>query len=281
MEWNFDPVLIEFSRNFKIHYYGVIFALGIFIGYLLWRWQMTRQGHSEKDTEDFVLWGFLAVILGARLGHCLFYEPGYYLKNPLEILFFWKGGLASHGAAIALVLTLYFYHRVKKIPLLDVCDCFSMSAAVGAIAVRIGNFLNSEIVGRVTNVPWAVKFVQFEKYPLPRHPSQLYEVALGLIVLGVLYFTDHHYGTKRPKGILAALFLICYFTGRFFVEYFKEYQVLPSSFPFTMGQLLSVPFVIAGSILLYKVLRNPIVQPTPVAKVEGPSKPKRSSNKKR
>ena len=196
MVWNLDPVFIDFG-TLKIHYYGVVFAIGIFIGYLFWRSQMLRQGFSEKDTEDFVVWAFIAVIAGSRLGHCLFYEPGYYLRNPLEMLYFWKGGLASHGATIALLLTLYIYHRSKKIPFFVVCDCFSLSAAIGATAVRIGNFLNSEIVGRATQVSWGMKFPRYDipagiPEPVLRHPSQLYEVALGLLVFFTIFFTDRY-----------------------------------------------------------------------------------------
>lgn len=254
MVWNLDPVLVDFGF-IKIHYYGVIFATGIFIAYLLWKWQMKKQGYTDEQSENFVVWGFLAVIIGARLGHCLFYEPGYFLSRPWEMLYFWKGGLASHGATIALIITLFVYHKWEKIPLLDVLDCFSLSAATGATAVRIGNFMNSEIVGRVTDVPWAMKFPRYAKYvtkqpPLLRHPSQLYEVALGLAVFSIIFFTDRHYGEKRPKGLLSALFLIFYFSGRFIVEYFKEYQALKQGSVLTMGQILSIPFVILGFVML-------------------------------
>ena len=270
MVWNFDPILVNFGP-LKIHYYGVIFATGIFIGYLLWRWQMIRQGFSEQETEDFVIWAFLAVIIGARLGHCFFYEPSYYLSHPIEIFAFWKGGLASHGAAIALLLVLYAYHRAKKIPLLKICDCFSFAAAVGAIAGRIGNFFNSEIVGRVTNVAWAVKFPRYARMMgysnvQPRHPSQLYEVFLGIVVLSTLLLTDRKYGKNRPTGLLGGLFLVVYFSGRFIVEFFKEYQALVQyspqtqmqepTFALTMGQLLSIPFILAGIVLVYKALHH-------------------------
>ncbi len=258
MVWNFNPVLVNFGP-FKIHYYGVIFAIGIFIGYLLWRWQTKRQGFSEKQTEDFVIWAFLAVIIGARLGHCLFYEPDIYLKDPIRILKFYEGGLASHGATIALLLVLFFYHRIQNIRFLDVCDCFSFSAGVGATAVRIGNFFNSEIVGRITDVPWAIKFPRYELNPSPRHPSQLYEAILGCVVLLVLYLADRRYGTKRPRGLLSALFLVTYFGGRIFVEFFKEYQVpvVESYLNITMGQILSTPFFLGGLVLLIFVLKNP------------------------
>ena len=252
MYWNFNPIFIDLGF-LKIHYYGICFATGIMIAYFCWRWQMTRQGYSEKTTEDFVMWAFLAVIVGARLGHCFFYEPTHYLTHPWEIIKIWEGGLSSHGATITIILALFFFHRIKKIPLGDICDCFSFSAGVAAIAIRIGNFFNSEIVGRVTDVPWAIRFVRFEAEPKPRHPSQLYEVGLGLLVVLSLWLVDRHYKEKRPRGILAGVFLVVYFTGRFLVEYFKEYQALPNTFPLTMGQILSIPFALAGYFILIRI----------------------------
>ena len=270
MEWNVDPVLIDFGF-LQIRYYGLFFAAGIFIGYLLWKWQMLREGFSEEVAEAFVMWGFLAVLIGARLGHCLFYEPQRYIENPLEVFMIWKGGLASHGASIALAITLYCYHRYYKVPLLKAMDCFAMPTAVAATTVRFGNFMNSEIVGRVTDVPWAIKFPRYTQYmsyvqgkklqPLLRHPSQLYEAAMGIAILLTLFIVDRKLvdkkeGKNRPLGLMAGLFLVLYFTARFLVEYVKEYQTLPSSFPLTMGQILSIPFALAGYALLFWVYKN-------------------------
>jgi len=257
MIWNFDPIFIDLGF-LKIHYYGVVFAIGVMLGYFLWRWQTQRQGFTEAQTEDFVLWAFIATLIGARLGHCFFYEPTYYLNHPIDIIKIWEGGLSSHGATITIIITLFIYHRVKKLKLADVCDCLSFSVATASIAIRIGNFFNSEIVGRVTDVPWAICFVRFEENPQPRHPSQLYEVLLVIIVLTALYLVDRHYKQDRPKGLLAGIFLSIYFTGRFIVEYFKEYQTLTPDNPYTlgltMGQILSIPFAIAGFIIIGKII---------------------------
>ncbi len=268
MEWSPDPILFDFGK-LQIRYYGLFFATGIFIGYLFWQKNMQRRGHSEELAETYVVWGFLAIIIGARLGHCLFYEPQFYFQNPIEILKVWKGGLASHGAFIAIIISLILFHRVKKVPLFDVMDSISMAAAISAISIRLGNFMNSEIVGRVTDVPWGIKFPLYEKYVeimtkepqilQPRHPSQLYEAGMGLIILIALYLINRIYKEKcPPSGMLVGALFSLYFTGRFIVEYFKEYQAFSPDMPFTMGQLLSVPFALAGyTVFFLAVFRKP------------------------
>lgn len=263
--WDVSPVLLKLGPV-QIRYYGLLFALMLVGGYYLWQWQMLRGGHTQKEAEGFFLWGAIAVIAGARLGQVLFYDPGRYLANPLEILYIWRGGLASHGATLGLILVLVLYARHLSLSRLEVLDRFSMSAALGALMVRIGNLMNSEIVGRVTDVPWAVKFPQCvndSHLPLDqvpgRHPSQIYEVFLGLFVLLALYLVDRKYKEERPLGLLAFLFFLLYFSGRFIVEFFKEYQVLsPEKSPLTMGQWLSLPFVFIGAYGLVRTLWNPV-----------------------
>ncbi len=275
--WDVSPVLLSIGP-IHVRYYGVLFALMLIGGYYLWQWQMLRGGHTQEQAEGFFLWGAVAVIAGARLGQVLFYNPAYYLSHPIEILYIWRGGLASHGATIGLVLVLYLYARHERLSKLEVLDRFSMSAALGATMVRLGNFMNSEIVGRVTDVPWAVKFprcVYDRHLPLDlvpgRHPSQFYEAFLGLFVLLTLYLVDRKYKEERPLGLLASLFFILYFTGRFFVEFFKEYQTLsPDRSLLTMGQWLSIPFVLIGAFMLFRTLRSPqptsSLRPAPVEK---------------
>ena len=201
--WDVSPILLS-AGPIHVRYYGLLFALMLIGGYYLWQWQMLRGGHTQQQAEGFFLWGAIAVIAGARLGQVLFYNPARYLAHPIEILYIWRGGLASHGATIGLVLVLYLYARHEKLSKLEVLDRFSMSAALGATMVRLGNFMNSEIVGRVTDVPWAVKFprcVYDRHLPLDlvpgRHPSQFYEAFLGLFVLLTLYFVDKKYKEER------------------------------------------------------------------------------------
>jgi len=247
--FDLDPIFIEVGP-FQVRYYGLVFAATLLAGFFLWRGQMLRGGHSRKLADGFLLWGVVAVVVGARLAHCLFYEPGRYLADPLAILRFWEGGLASHGATVALVIALAWYARRHRVPVLEAMDRFTFSAAAGAAGIRLGNFLNSEIVGRATDLPWAVRFVHYDQGVVARHPSQLYEFALGLAVLGVLVLADRLAGReRRPVGLLTGLFFVVYFAGRFGVEFFKEYQALEGSF-LTMGQYLSIVPLLAGAALL-------------------------------
>ncbi len=261
--WDLEPAIVKFTiplidAHMQLRYYGIIFATMILGGYYLWRWQMGRAKYNEEEMSAWFFIGLFCVVAGSRLGHTLFYEWHYFSRHPLEILYFWKGGLASHGATIGLIVGLIGYSRWYKIPTFEVMDCMAFPAALGATMVRLGNFFNSEIVGRVTDVPWAVRFTHYRDHgEYPRHPSQLYEVFLGLIVLGVLYLVDRHYGAKRPKGVMGATFLIVYFIGRFTVEFFKEYQSLTHDESLlTMGQWLSIPFVLIGIAWMTYALRK-------------------------
>jgi len=287
--WDVSPVMLTLGP-IQIRYYGLLFALMMIGGYYIWQWQMLRGGHTRSEAEGFFLWGSVAVIVGSRLGQVLFYDPERYLANPIKILYVWRGGQASHGATLGLLLVLVLYARHLELSKLEVLDRFSMSAALGALMVRIGNIMNSEIVGRVSDVPWAVKFprcVYDSGLPLDRvparHPSQLYEVFLGLFVLLALYLVDRKYREERPLGLLAALFFVLYFSGRFLVEFFKEYQTLSPDRSFlTMGQWLSIPFVLFGAFMLYRVLQAPVptssLRPPPAEK-EGKRKGRKKKRK--
>jgi len=271
LTWDFDPLLIHIWGPLQIRWYGFIFVCTLIGAFMLWRWQMRRGGFSRDAIEGFIVWGALATIVGARLGHCFFYNilPHWmegnllaspYVQNPLRLLAFWEGGLASHGATLGLLVALWLYARRCQIPLLEVLDRFSPSAAAGAAGIRLGNFLNSEIVGRVTDVPWAVKFVRYEDHEqFARHPSQLYEFSMGLLVLAIVCLVDRLAGReKRPKGLLVGLFLLLYFTGRFCVEFVKEYQAFGRAESLlTMGQYLSIiPMVIGAVLVMWSLMKG-------------------------
>jgi len=251
--WDPNPEIIRIGA-FAIRYYGLLFVVVFIGGFYFLRWQMMRVGWREEDVSDFVIPGMLAVIIGARLGHVIFYEPKYYFSNPVEIIKFWKGGLASHGATIGLILAGLWYSRKKGMSMAEFGDRFSFSAATGASLVRLGNFFNSEIVGRVTDQTWGVKFpLCHEDRGLPldqvpyRHPSQIYEFLMGAAILGILLLVDRRLKEKRPRGFLISLFLVLYFLARFIVEFFKEFQGdVREWHGLTMGQLLSVPLLLAG-----------------------------------
>lgn len=240
-----------------VRYYTLLFAAACIAGYFLWRWQQVRAGRPPRAALGFAFWGLLGLVVGARLFHCLLYEPGYYLAHPAEILRVWKGGISSHGAAVGLAAALVAYSRRRGLPVLDSLDRFSFSAATGAALVRLGNFFNSEIVGREAQVPWAVRFMRYDSGAIARHPTQIYEFLVGLAVLAALLLVDRAAGReRRPAGLLAGVFLATYFSLRFGVEFFKEAQEVPPLSPLTMGQWLSVPFAAAGVVLIARALRS-------------------------
>ena len=290
--WDIDPYLIHFGQGFGVRYYGLIFSTLLVGGFFLFRWQVRRAQGSEDDAYDVLIPGALGTVIGARLGHALFYEPARLLTEPLWIFQIWRGGLASHGALIGILIGLYIYARLHRQSYLECLDRFTFSSALGALMVRIGNFMNSEIVGRETHADWGVRFPVWDGPAAPlRHPSQLYEAGLGLLVLGLLFFADRALGReKRPRGFLTGLFLVSYFSGRFIVEYFKEYQVLPSGFPLTMGQALSIiPALLGAGILWLSLKRStpaqwridpPATDPS-AARVASPARPGKKKKKKK
>jgi phosphatidylglycerol---prolipoprotein diacylglyceryl transferase len=256
--WDIDPILFKIGP-LAIRYYSLLFV-GVFLGgYALLKWQIVRGGGDEEDAGDFIVYGVLGVLVGSRLGHVLFYDLNKALKDPIWVFEIWEGGLASHGAVIGLIIVMWLFTKKRGIPFIEGSDRFAFSAALGATLVRVGNFFNSEIVGRHTDQSWGVRFPRFDRLPDPplRHPSQLYEVALGLVVLGSLYLFDKRLGKEdRPRGALISLFFVIYFVGRFIVEFWKEHQT-PEPTPFlTMGQYLSIPGFLLGVYGLWWSFKN-------------------------
>ena len=257
--WNLDPIIVHFSESYGLRYYGLLFSAALVLGYYLFLWQVRRAGGSEEDAYDLVLPAVLGVVIGARLGHVFFYQWDRFVQDPLWIFQIWQGGLASHGALLGVLTGLWIYARRKKQSYLECLDRLSPSAAAGTILIRIGNWFNSEIVGRLTDQTWGVRFPLFDGAAAPlRHPSQLYEAFMGAVVLFLVLAADRKFGReKRPRGLLFATFLAAYFTGRFLVEFFKERHLLPYSVPLSMGQILSVPAALFGYWLLYRCLKHP------------------------
>jgi len=248
--WDIDPTILVLGP-LQIRYYGLLLACAAVIGYYFWQWQMRKAGYDDAVIIIFPYYIGILGIVGARLGHCIFYEPAYYLSNPVSIIEIWRGGLSSHGAAIGILTAIFLYSHIKKIPWWVVSDSATFATALIATLVRIGNFMNSEIVGRITDLPWCVHFMRFwDEGKYCRHPSQLYEAFFGLAILVGLILLDRKLGKKRPPALLSGVFLVSYFFCRFLVEFVKEYQVLPSDSPFTMGQYLSIPFFLTGVYLL-------------------------------
>ena len=247
LTWDIYPAFR--GPGFTVRYYSVIYVVVFLVGYLLTVWQIRRGGGEERAALVVLAGTILSVFLGGRLLHVVIYDTADFLADPMLLLRFWEGGIASHGSMLGLAIWLALVGRIYATPVLDVIDRVSFGAAFGAAMVRIGNLFNSEVVGRPTDQSWGVRFPRYEgrltDVPL-RHPSQIYEFALGAAVLGLLLAVDRRMGESRPRGLLTFSALALYFTGRFVVEFFKAHQALPADAALTMGQWLSIPPALLG-----------------------------------
>ena len=235
-----------------LRWYGLLFASGFLLGYFITRKFFRDAGRSIEEVDLLLTYVLIATIVGARLGHVFFYEAEYYLSNPIEILYIWQGGLASHGGAIAILIGLYLYIRkLGNMQFFWITDRIAIPVVLGASFIRIGNFFNSEIHGVEASVPWAVIFTQVSMEP--RHPSMLYESILYILTFVILVLIYRHYKANPPVGFITGWFMVLLFSSRILAEFTK---VDPADFAqdwlLSMGQLLSIPFVIFGIWLLWK-----------------------------
>lgn len=253
--WDVDPEIFSIGR-FAVRWYGLLFASSFLFGYIIFRRIFKNEGLGEDVLDKLTIYMAIGTIAGARLGHCLFYEPAYYLANPLEILAVWHGGLASHGAAIGILLALWLFVRKVKKPYMWILDRIVIVVALAGFFIRTGNLMNSEIYGIETTLPWGFVFLRNGE-SAPKHPTQIYE---ALAYLGVFILLFRLYWRRKGEfthGILFSLFLILVFAFRFFVEYVKEDQVaFEAGMKLNMGQWLSIPFVISGLVLLWLSIKG-------------------------
>jgi phosphatidylglycerol:prolipoprotein diacylglycerol transferase len=255
MNVNIDPILIQVGP-IRLSWYGMMYVLGFVISYLLVRYQMKRKdfGVSKQEVEDLYFYLILGLVIGARLGYVLFYDLKMYLSDPLEMFAIWHGGMSFHGGLIGVLLVGILFAWKRKKSFWKIADLFIVTAPIGLCLGRIGNFINGELFGRVTQAPWGMIFPKGG--PLPRHPSQLYESALeGAVLFVILWFAKDR---KLPTGGLLALFLMLYGAFRFFVEFFREPDpqlgfILGS---FTMGQVLCALMMGAGVGLMLTLSRR-------------------------
>ncbi len=249
--WQVSPEIMKLGP-FSLRWYGLLFALAFVFGYIILTKVYKREKKPLEDLEKLSVYVILGTVIGARLGHCLFYDPSYYLTNPVEILKVWQGGLASHGAAIGILIALYLFSRKKRDQnVIWILDRLVIVVALGGALIRLGNLFNSEIIGKATDVPWAFVFVRVDE--IPRHPTQLYESLFYFLSFVVLYFIYNKKSTSLKQGFLFGLFLILVFGFRFFVEFLKENQsAFESSLPINMGQILSIPFVLLGIYFVFR-----------------------------
>lgn len=252
--WDVEPTIFSLG-SFHLNYYSVLFLLGIYpLGYLLVRSFYKKEG-LNPDLVDPLLWSVLiGTVVGARLGHVFFYDWAYYSQHPLEIFMTWKGGLASHGGTVGVILALWWYVNKygKKFgfDILWVMDRVAIATAFAACFIRLGNLFNSEIYGNPTDLPWGFIFA-LRGETIPKHPTQIYE-ALAYLVLGIILLIAYRkFLPKLNRGTIIGFFFTWVFGWRFVIEYIKEPQ---SDFEigmfFNMGQLLSIPFIIAGIALM-------------------------------
>ncbi len=262
--WDVNPEIFRIG-SFAVRWYGLLFALGFVFGYYILQRMFKNEGMGDAVLDRLTVYVAIGTILGARLGHCFFYEPQYYLSHPFEIIKVWHGGLASHGAAIGILLALWLFVRKEKKPYMWVIDRVVIVVALAGALIRLGNLMNSEIYGVETALPWGFVFLRNGENA-PKHPTQIYE-ALAYLATFLLLFRIYwkNKGRQRP-GLLFGLFLICVFFFRFLVEYLKEDQVaFEAGMKLNMGQWLSIPFVLAGIGLLvwaYTRKQPPVVTQT-------------------
>ena len=246
--WTVNPEIFRIG-SFAVRWYGLLFALGFVVSYFIMDKIFKREKIKHELLDTLTTYMVIGVVVGARLGHCLFYEPEYYLKHPLEILMIWKGGLASHGASIGILIALWLFSRKAKTSYLWILDRIVIVVSIAAVFVRTGNLMNSEIYGDATTLPWGFIFTRWGE-TVPKHPTQIYE-ALTYLALFILLYTL--YMKKWPKlndGFIFGLFLMILFGSRFLIEFIKEPQVdFERTMVLNMGQLLSIPFILAGIVI--------------------------------
>jgi phosphatidylglycerol:prolipoprotein diacylglycerol transferase len=257
----FDPVLLHLGP-ISIRWYALAYIVGLVIG-----WQVMRRlvlkppaVATQAQTDDFLTWATLGVVLGGRLGYVLFYQPGYYLKNPLQIPAVWTGGMSFHGGMLGVVVALVLFCRINRIPLLGFSDRMAVVTPIGLGLGRIANFINGELWGRAAPdwLPWRMIFPRAGDN-IPRHPSQIYEALMeGLLLFLLIWMLSRSSLVRAKFGMLTGIFLIGYGFARIAGEFFRE----PDAFlgflwaGATMGQLLSVPMILAGAVLVACSLRR-------------------------
>lgn len=255
--WDVDPEIFSIGK-FSVRYYGLAWALTFAVGMWMFIKFVKKDGYPPKVFDSVFWYGVLSTVIGARLGHCLFYDPAYYLSHPLEILYVWQGGMASHGAALGLLLGLWLFSRKNKIPYIWSLDRIMLPVTIGGAMVRLGNLMNSEIYGVATDKPWGFIFVKRGEI-LAKHPTQIYEALAYLITFLILMWLYYRKdaGHKRP-GLMFGVGLLGVFVSRFVIEYVKEPQeVFEQGWLLLMGQWLSIPFIILGIWMIVRGLRQP------------------------
>lgn len=257
IEWNADPIIGTLGP-LQPRWYGVLFASAFLFSYAVMKRVFLMEGKHQNDLDRLTIYMMIGTVLGARLGHVLFYEPGIILQDPFEVIAIWHGGLASHGGAIGIILAVLLFSRnTRGFSMTWLLDRLAIVVPLSGMCIRLGNLMNSEIIGRPTDMPWGFWFMRVDAVPVARHPTQIYE-ALICLVLFLLMMLLYRKGVAsfRP-GFMIGLLMVLLFTSRFFVEFYKEVQeAFEASLPIDMGQILSIPFIVAGIIFIMRSART-------------------------
>ncbi len=254
--WDINPEIFSIG-SIHIRWYGLLWALGIWFTLIITQKLFKHENLPDKWIDSLFIYTVVGAILGARIGHCLFYNPSYYLANPIEILYVWQGGLASHGGAIGILISTYLFNKnVSKKGFIWVLDRLVIGAAVCGAMIRLGNLMNSEIYGGPTTLPWGFIFVR-DGQTLPMHPTQIYEFLYCMVTFGVTYWLYWKKEAYKKNGLIFGVFLIGIFFTRFLIEFIKnEQEAFEQGMLLNMGQLLSIPFVIWGIWLIYNSMKK-------------------------
>jgi len=267
INWNVDPEIINVF-GISIRYYGLLFVSGLILCIYTLSRIYKRENIPSDHLEKLSIYGMIGILAGARLGHCLFYEPSYYLSNPLEMIlpitFTPDGGiklsgyqgLASHGGVLGLLIALYFYSRKTKHSMIDTIDLIAVVAGLSFGFIRLGNFMNSEIIGIPTTKPWGVIFERVDN--VPRHPAQLYEAISYFIIFALMMILYKKMRNRLKNGFFFGLATVLFVTARFIIEFVKENQVgFEDGMTLNMGQLLSLPYIVVGiGFIIYGLMKT-------------------------
>jgi len=253
--WDINPTIIQYG-TISIRWYAIFFALAFIIGLFIVQKIFNHEKLDDSWADIYLVYIFIGTLIGARLGHVFFYDWSFYSIHPGEIYKIWRGGLASHGAAIGIIIASWIFSKQFKLrSFLWIIDRLTPAAACGALLIRLGNLMNSEIIGKFAEVPWAFIFTRVDN--IPRHPTQVYE-CLTYFFIAILLLTIYFiYGNKKNEGLLSGLFFFTVFLSRFLIEFVKESQHISIGFlQFNVGQLLSIPFIILGIYLISISIRK-------------------------
>lgn len=249
-----DPVALQIGP-IAVRWYGLAYAAGLILGWIYIKrlvanaslWRDNKPAMTADDVDELLLWVAAGVVIGGRLGHVLFYEPSYYFENPLQVFAIWRGGMAFHGGLLGSGLAMFLFARRKGLVALSVMDVVAAAVPIGLFFGRMANFVNGEIVGTPTDMPWGMVFPDWGEEP--RHPAMLYEAALeGIALFLVLRFVTHKWMALKQPGLTTGIFLVGYAVFRIFCELFKiiEYRQFSPDYPITKGMVYSIPMLILG-----------------------------------